>query len=210
MIILSICIPTTPERHEMFTKLFNELHAQLEYMQTFHSTLGDIEILVDDSKRFLDGGLSIGKKRESLVKRARGKYVCFLDSDDWISPRYLETLVRLCIQDKDVCTFRNVSKFDNYWCIVDMSLDTMLNQQATDGDLVMRRPWHITPVKRDYAILYDFPNTNYGEDWEWFDKVLSHCKTQAKSNAIIHEYRHSRYISQADEIFTVKRAANHS
>lgn len=196
--ILSILIPTTPDRKKMFTRLFNELHRQLEYMNTFHPSLGEIEIIVDDSKKFLQGGLSIGKKRESLVKRAAGKYLCFVDSDDFISPNYMETLVRLCHEDKDVICFNNISKLDNFWMVVNMSLDND-NQQAEPG-IVKRKPWHICPVRSEFAKLHNFPDSNYGEDWTWMEQVLSHCKTQSVSNAILHQYNHSSKVSEADRI----------
>lgn len=198
MVILSILIPTTPDRHEMFTTLFNEVHRQIAYMQTVHPSLGHVEVLVDDSKRFLDGGLSIGKKREVLVKRAEGKYLCFLDSDDWISPNYVETLVRLCQRDADVCTFRNITKTETFWCVVDMGF-YYPNDQANPNLTVRRRPWHICPVRSSFAKLYDFEDSNYSEDFTWMEKVLSHCTTEAKSESIIHEYRHGKH-SEADKI----------
>ena len=199
MIILSILISTTPDRAEMFTPLYNELHHQLQYMETFHPTLGHIEILVDDSKLFLEGGLSIGKKREALLKRAEGKYLCYLDSDDGIAPNYLETLVRLCQHDRDVCTFRNVSKFDNFWTVIDMGL-FFKNEEATPNHTTRRNAWHICPVRSMFAKKYDFDDSNYGEDWSWFKKVLTHCNSEAKSEAIIHEYNHSVNHSEADKI----------
>lgn len=198
MTILSILIPTTPDRKKMFTRLFNELHRQLEYMNTFHDSLGEIEILVDDSKKFLQGGLSIGKKREALVRRAAGKYLCFVDSDDFISPNYMETLVRLCQDDKDVICFNNISKLDNFWMVVNMDLDND-NQQAEPG-IIKRKPWHICPVRSVFAKLHDFPDSNYGEDWTWMEQVLSHCKTQSVSDAILHQYNHSVKVSEADRI----------
>lgn len=196
--ILSLLIPTTPDRVEMFTTLFNELHRQLEYMQTFHPSLGQVEILVDDAPRFLDGGPSIGKKRDNLVKKARGKYLCFVDSDDYVSPDYLETLVRMCCEDKDICVFRNLTRTDNYWAVVDMSLHYE-NEQARPG-LFTRQPWHICPVRSVYGKMCAFPDLNYGEDWMWMHQVLEMCKTQATSPAILHEYRHSSKVSEADKI----------
>lgn len=198
MIILSILIPTTPDRQDMFTALYNEVMTQITYMQTVHPSLGQIEVLFDDSKRFLDGGLSIGKKRESLVRRSEGKYLCFLDSDDWISPNYTETLVRLCQRDADVCTFRNVTKTETYWVTVDMSLHYP-NDQATPMFEIRRKPFHICPVRSSFAKLHRFQDINYGEDSEWMDKVLSHCTTESKSNSIIHEYRHGKH-SESDKI----------
>lgn len=200
MIILSILIPTTPDRHEMFTALFNELHRQLEYMQTFHPSLGRVEILVDDSKLFLEGGLSIGKKREALVKRAEGKYLCFVDSDDWIAPNYLETLVRLAQSNADVLSFRNISKMDNFWMIVDMSLRHEDNIQASPYYIVYRKPFHICPVRTIFAKLHDFEDINDGEDWKWMEQVLSHCIIEAKTDSVIHEYRHSKLISESHKI----------
>jgi hypothetical protein len=203
MIILSILIPTIPERFQMFNKLFNEVYSQINYMKTFHPSLGNIEMLVDNSKRFLDGGPSIGKKRESLVKRAEGKYLCFLDDDESIAPNYLETLVRLCVKDQDVCTFRNISKVDGYWMIVDMGLNYQ-NDIATPLYMIRRKPWHVCPVRSSFAKKYPFTDSNYGEDWAWFEQVLTHCLTEAKSDAVIHQYNQGEH-SEADKIMNLTK-----
>lgn len=199
MIILSILIPTIPERGKMFTELFNEVHKQVAYMDAFHPSLGEIEVLVDDSKKFLDGGLSIGKKRESLVHRAAGKYLCFLDDDDSIAPNYVETLVRLCQSKADICTFRSIAKLDTYWTIIDMGLSHE-NEQSTPNGIVRRSAWHICPVRSEFAKQISFPDSSYGEDWEWMRQVLKLCGTEATAYSIIHQYRHSSKISEADKI----------
>lgn len=196
---LSILMLTIPERGEKFTRVYNELMRQLEYCRTVHPTLGMVEVLIDGSKRFTEGGLSIGKKREALVKRASGKYLCFLDDDDMISGNYLETLLRLCQHDVDVVTFRNFSRLETFWMIVDMSLQHNGNDQASPDAIVNRRPWHICPVRSLFAKMHDFPDTNYGEDWHWFEQVLKHCVTEKKTNAILHEYHHGSH-SEADRI----------
>lgn len=200
MIILSILIPTIPDREDRFRKLLNELWLQRAALNETHPTLGDVDIFINDSKHFLAGGISIGKKRESLVKAAQGKYLCFLDDDEDISPNYVETLVRLCQLDTDVVTFRNLTKTDFYWTVVDMSLKNPVNEEATPERIVKRRPWHICPVKSEYAKRYEFPDSNYGEDWKWFEQVLKHCDTEAHTDAILHVYNHSAKHSEADKI----------
>lgn len=204
--IASILIPTLPERSELFTRLFNELYRQIAYMTTFHPTLGEIEIVVDDSKRFLDGGLSIGKKREALVQRAEGLYCWFLDDDESIAPNYLETLVRLCNQNKDVCTYRAIGKFDSYWTVYDMSLKNV-NEQSVPDKIVLRSAWHQCPVRTKYAKLYSFPDTSYGEDFEWMQKVLIHCETEAHTDAILLQYNHGKH-SEADKIIKHEASTN--
>lgn len=203
MIILSILIPTIPERRPMFVKLFDEVFKQITYMDTVHPTLGKIEVLIDDSPRFLDGGPSIGKKREALVKRAEGKYLCFLDDDEGIAPNYVETLVRLCQRDADVCTFRNITKTDTYWCVVDMGLKYP-NDQASPDFTVRRKPWHICPVRSYFAKLHEFEDSNYGEDFTWMVKVLAHCTSEANSRSIIHQYNHGKH-SEADKIYALTK-----
>lgn len=205
--ILSILCPIIPERSVMFTPLFNELHKQLQHMQTFHSSLGEIEILVDERKRFLDGGPSIGKKREDLVKRATGRYCNFLDDDENIAPNYLETLVRLCCQDKDVCTFRAIAKLDNYWAIYDMRLNQH-NEQSTPDKTVLRGAWHTCPVRTEYAQRYEFDDISYGEDAKWMGKVLSDCKDEAHSDAVILQYNHNSKTSEADKIIKYGNSKN--
>lgn len=200
MIILSILIPSLPERHSIFIELYGKLWRQLYYMHTTHPTLGEIEYHLDDSKSFLDGGLSIGKKREGLVQRANGKYLCFLDDDEDIAPNYVETLVRLCQQDKDVCTFRSIAKLDNYWTVIDMRLSHLENEQASPDFIVHRRPWHINAIRSDIAKQYTFPDTNYSEDSDWMTNVLYDCKTEAHTDAVIHQYNHSKVTSEADKI----------
>lgn len=198
MIILSILIPTTPDRVDMFTPLYNELHRQLSYMETFHSTLGKIEILVDDSKRFLEGGLSIGKKREALLKRAEGKYICYLDSDESIAPNYIETIVRLCQSDKDVCTFRAMAKNANFWSLIDMSIHHP-NIEANPNYVTLRGVWHVCAIRREIAKRFDFEDTNYGEDAKWLELVTPHITSEAKTNAILLQYNHGVH-SESDKI----------
>lgn len=207
-IILSILIPSIPKRYGILSKLANELYKQKLYMQTFHSSLGEIEIIIDGSERYLDGGLSIGKKREKLVSEANGKYLCFLDDDDLIAGNYLETLVRLCNENKDVCTFRSLAKLDNYWAIIDMRLRNA-NEEATPDKIVSRNAWHVCPVRSKYAKVYTFDDINYGEDWKWFEKVLKHCQTEAHTDAVIHSYQHSAQTSESDKITRYQSEEDH-
>lgn len=198
--MLSILIPTLPDRHSIFIELYGKLWRQMYHMHDNHATLGEIEWISDNSKSFLDGGLSIGKKREALVQRAQGKYLCFLDDDEDIAPNYVETLVRLCQQDKDVCTFRSMAKLDNYWTVIDMRLSYPENEEANPDYIVHRRPWHINAIRSEIAKMYSFPDTNYSEDSDWMTNVLLDCKTEAHTDAVIHQYNHSSKVSEADKI----------
>lgn len=200
MIILSILMPTIPERLKKFNKLFTKVATQVYDLHKTHPTLGEVSLSYNDKEKYLNGGPSIGWKRQELVDTADGKFLCFLDDDEDIAPNYVETLVRLCQSDPDVVTFRNLTKTDFYWTMVDMSLKNPTNEEATPDRIVKRLPWHVCPVKSEYAKRYKFDDSNYGEDWKWFEQVLTHCKTEAHTDAILHQYNHSAKHSEADKI----------
>lgn len=166
---------------------------------TIHDTIGELQILVNSDKRFLDGGLSIGKKRQALVQQAEGKYLCFLDDDEAISPNYIETLMRLCYQGQDVCTFQALVKMQTFWALIDMQLCYKVNDQINPDYTVRRPPWHVCPVKSVYAKMFEFPDLNNAEDFVWMEKVLSCCSTESHTDKIIFQYNHKEE-SQADKI----------
>lgn len=197
--MLSILIPTIPERVNMFNNLFDEVHRQVGKLHSIHPSLGRVEVIIDDSPKFLDGGLSIGAKRDALLRRSEGHYVCFLDDDESIAPNYVETLVRLCQAGRDLVTFRNITRTDTYWTVVDLSFRYQMNDNASPDYITRRRPWHICPVKTHLAKMYRFDDINYGEDYKWMEQVLKHCTTEAHTEAVIHEYRHGKH-SEADKI----------
>jgi glycosyltransferase involved in cell wall biosynthesis len=204
MIQLSILVPTIPKRKEMFDRLWTELCRQQDLLHKGHPSLGDVQLLVDKGEAFLDGGLSIGKKREALVSGATGKYVCFVDDDEEVSPNYLETLLRLTHRNADVITFCSFTKLDTFWMLVDMSLHYQ-NDQASPMFVVRRKPFHICPVKAEFAKQVKFQDISYGEDFDWMSKVLEMCTTEAKTMAIIHGYNHSSKISEADRIVNAQK-----
>ncbi len=202
-IMLSILIPSIPNRDEKFTNLNNELNRQSNTIME-HPMLGSIEVVPDCSESFLNGGLSIGKKRNGLVQKATGKYLCFLDDDESISPNYLESLLRLCNNDMDVCTFRAIAKLDSAWGLIDMRLAYQVNDQFSPEYTVRRPPWHICPVRSEFAKLYEFSDINNAEDFSWFEKVLTHCTTESHTDKILFQYNHGKH-SEADKIENLKQ-----
>lgn len=199
VIILSILIPSIPERIKMLNNLLGIFYRQIHDLNTLHPMLGTVEVLFDDSKKYLHGGLSIGKKREGLVQRATGKYLCFCDVDDLPAPNYIESLVRLCQKDKDVVTFRNFTKTEFYWTVIDMGLGNE-DEQSSPDRIIKRNCWHICPIRSEIAKKHLFPDINYSEDSEWMRRVLSECHTEVHTDEILHSYQHSVKFSEADRI----------
>lgn len=186
--ILSIIMLSVPERQKEFKSLRDKVKEQIDTLHSQHPTLGQVEIVPILTDKFINGGPSIGKKRGMGLQHATGKYVCWLDDDDDISPDYVETIVRLAESNADVLTFNNISRFDTFWCVVQMSLQIAYDDQVEPG-FIWRRPYHVCAFKRDNILDVAFPDANWDEDTAFIQEALKRCKTQARSNRILHEYK---------------------
>src|SRR5687767_15272644 len=147
---LSILIPSIPERNWQLCHLVGHLTVQQDRLYKDHESLGLLQILISDDKKFLDGGMSIGEKRQKLLDEAEGEYCCFLDDDEWVAPNYIEELMRAAQHGKDVISFNCMVHTDNYWSMILMDLAHLEDEQLRPG-LVLRKPWHICPIKREIA-----------------------------------------------------------
>lgn len=196
---LSILIPSIPEREHLLNKLLSNLHSQIDYINEVHPAIGEIEILIDNSDKFLNGGKTVGEKRDFLVQKAVGDYLCFLDDDDEVPFNYCETLLRAMAKDVDVITFNSLFKCDTYWSLIDMSIKNK-NKEATPNGVTKRSAWHICPIRSIIAKKHRFNKINNAEDWDWMERVLSDIKTEHKLKIILHQYNHFKSISAVDEI----------
>jgi glycosyltransferase involved in cell wall biosynthesis len=186
--VLSIVMITVPDREESFHKLESEVKRQITTCNYIHPSLGNVEIVKVDGDRMDKGGFSIGVKRQLGLSKSNGKYVCWLDDDDWISPDYIETILRLAISNADVLVFNNISRFEGFWCLVQMNLDFINDEQVKPG-IIHRRPYHVCGFKRELLEGCKFPDANLDEDTGFLAQVWPKLKSQAKTEAILHEYR---------------------
>ncbi len=90
---LSILICTIPKRKLLFDRLLALLEKQLT---------PDVEIIVDDSEKD-----SIGYKRNKLLQRATGQFLCFID-DDIVSDDYVEKVLIGLESDPDCCSLNGI------------------------------------------------------------------------------------------------------
>ena len=150
---LSILICTLISRKTLFNRLMINLKAQ----QT-----KAVEIIYECD----DGKMSIGEKRNKLLQRAKGNYVCFIDDDDDVDVRYIKLILKALKSNPDCVKligimstngrnerrFEHSIKYFNYF-----ELNT----------IYCRPPNHLNTIRRSIAIRFKFPEINMGEDTDW-------------------------------------------
>lgn len=96
--LFAILIPYTPDRQTLCNRVIKQIEDQI----------GDHPVIIIKSlsKRHVDGGPTTGANRNSLIKSANQlncSHVAFVDSDDLISPRYIEAVMPSVYGDYDCC-----------------------------------------------------------------------------------------------------------
>jgi len=156
--ILSVLIPTLEKRIEMFDRLFLKLKNQI-----VENELSDqVQII-----KYLDNGeLSIGEKRNALIEKASGKYICFIDDDDNVSDNYIKNIYKGCLKDVDCCDLTGIITI-NHTRKKKFIHSIRYNCYSEDNEAYYRPPNHINCIRRSIAIQYPFPHKSFSEDTDF-------------------------------------------
>ncbi len=152
MILLSVLIPTLPRREHLLQRACEHLGAHPE-----------VEIVIDRREVHI----STGQKRNDLIARANGEYVCFLDDDDFPQSGYLNEIIHAIKMNDfpDCVTFEgwmtSDGKFEANWVI------KFGENYEERGGVYYRFPNHLVPIKKRIAQMVQFPHKTKGEDYEW-------------------------------------------
>lgn len=183
--LLSILIPSIPERNIQAMQLFNRIE---KIMQGY-----DVEILIltDNLKN------SIGQKREKLKNTASGKYFAFVDDDDDISFCYYLIADVILSSEPDVICFNSLASVNGEKSVVVFGRG-FTNEQFSPNKTIYRKPFHVCAWKTELVKDIEFPDSNYGEDWHWSERALERVKTEHYIDAVLHYYCFDKNVSRAE------------
>jgi hypothetical protein len=154
----SVLIPTIPGRQSGLDRLVASIR---EKVARICPSLR-LEICLEfDAKE-----MSIGMKRQTLLQKAKGKYMAFIDDDDDITDAYIEDLW-VCIQG-GYHTMRLRGQMAQYPFVHSTEM-TLASPMATRDDppVFQRPPNHLNPMLTDVAKLVPFKDAVRGEDLDW-------------------------------------------
>lgn len=149
---LSMLIPTIPGREQFLARLLNQIHRQtFPYIKEFHT-------VVDDTV-----GISIGVKRNNLMAKANGEYLCFIDDDDRIADNYLRLVMAGIATNPDCCSLNGIITTDGKDPKPFKHSIEYRSMYERDG-VYYRPPNHINTVRSSIAKQMVFPDWQRSED----------------------------------------------
>ncbi len=188
--ILSILICSLSNRHESLETLLDILDNQKN---------DQVEILIEKD----NGTMTIGDKRNILLKRAQGEYICFVDDDDLVSGDYISKILEATKSNPDCCGIEGL-------IFLRPRIRVQMGQprRGTRGERVQRKfihsikyekwfeesciyyrcPNHLNPVKRELALQVMFLPLNSSEDKDYSIRLLPLLKTETYIKGIIYNY----------------------
>jgi len=188
--ILSILIPTVPQRANLFLELHSEINNQLEMANAF----GLVEVISDHAPV---GTKTTGQKRNDLINSAQGEYVWFIDDDDMIMPNAIQNVLTALEQKPDALAINGImttnGRDKRAWYI---SKDNpYITDYSTGQEVYLRSTNHITPIKKEIAKTIKFEHKSNFEDYAFCMelKKFNLIKTEVEIKEPVYHYRYINY-----------------
>lgn len=179
---LSILICSLWERGEHLNKLLDRITGKPRQEE-----LG-IEILVNVDDR----QSTTGKKRQQLLERATGDYICFIDDDDDISDTYIESVLDAIKTGPDAVGITvEMTTNGGQLCMAYCSIETAKWFQTTveSKTTYYRSINHLCPVKRELALMAGFPDKTIAEDSTYAYDLHPYLSNQVVIPETIYYYK---------------------
>lgn len=152
----------------MMRRLYEHIYAQAQYRPRA------VEILVDDRAT-----VPVNDKRQSLLERAHGHYVVFIDDDDYVAHDYVARILSKVQANADVMTFRGVMTTAGA-APESVEYSLKYNEWRSEGGIHYRTPCHLNPVKREIALKVGHAAKSvYAEDFEYAMRLRPELNTEA-------------------------------
>ena len=183
---LSILILTLPTRIDSYSRLIKSLNKQV----IENDLISKVQILsLCDTKE-----ISVGEKRNILLNQSSGRYICFIDDDDEISPDYLIKIISSLESNADVITFCGEYVENNLR--TPFSISMVHRGNYNHPNIFYRLPNHLCPVKREIALSCLFTDKNFGEDSDYAEKINGHIKNEFHIQDKLYFYLYNANTSQ--------------
>jgi hypothetical protein len=160
-----ICSVDIEERQIKLKKLISELHRQIS--KNYAEEI--VEIIVDTDNM----NKSVGKKRNDLIEKSQGEFICFIDDDDFVSENYLSTILYHLNSGIDILLIgiKHIKNGVNEIKI----LPSLYIDNLNTGEAVFKtNHFHLCPHKKSIARNVLFECVNFAEDMLYSQNMVRH------------------------------------
>ena len=186
---LSILICSLEKRHLQLQILLEEIQTQI--------LLCDATAIVEVITEVDNKQITTGAKRNNLLNKAQGKYICFIDDDDHISNDYLRLILEAIESDADCIATTGIFSINDghpvKWRLSKDFIDEDKFDSQINEIVFFRRANHLTPVKRELALQAMFPDQSNAEDKEYSGRLNPFLKSEVQIKELIYHYDYKSY-----------------
>jgi glycosyltransferase involved in cell wall biosynthesis len=170
--LLSILIPSRKRREPHLINLLNSLR--------YHP---DVTVSVDMNER-----MTIGAKRNTMIRNAKTEYVVFIDDDDHVSEDYIDLIIEALQTKPDVVGISGWMTFAGEHRIP-WKISKDLPYRYEDG-MYLRHTNHLCPIKTSIACAAGYPPKRFGEDYAYAMRLKAQglIKTEVFIDKEIYHY----------------------
>jgi hypothetical protein len=156
-----ICSVENTERQENLNKLIHELNNQI--CSNYADNI--VEILVEKD----NGTMSVGAKRNLLIDKANGEYICFIDDDDFIAQNYLNLILQNLT--KDILIIRIEHKINGKKG-KEIQPSLYIDNLETNELIFRANHLHLCPHLKMKASWVKFQEINFAEDLDYSQRLI--------------------------------------
>lgn len=204
--LISVIIPCyNAERtlEKCLTSVIQQFYNNLEIILIDDGSTDNTSKIYEDFQRrddrikiFKQENSGVSKARNNGVKAAKGEYICFVDSDDWVEPDYCSELYRLLTDENaDISIIEASYEDENGNVVFDKptSEEKVLDGKKAlslllEDNIIQSHPWGKLYKKSFFKNVYFPENLKCFEDYSTLYKVFDKAQKVVKSNDKLYHY----------------------
>lgn len=160
-----ICSVDIEERQIKLKKLISELNRQIS--KNYAEEI--IEVIVDTDNM----NKSVGQKRNDLIQKSQGEFICFIDDDDFISENYLSSILHHLNSGIDILLI-GIEHIVNGVNQTKIQPSLYIDNLNTGEAVLKTNHFHLCPHKKSIAERVLFDCINFAEDMIYSQKMVKH------------------------------------